>query len=78
MHMSGTSSLVLGRAYYEKQSSQSKTNNGVGSAYGDGSEINMTPYKTLLYDSDYMDTPVKTGEKTFKVCENDKLSKTDL
>ncbi|MEQ6389978.1 spore germination protein [Bacillaceae bacterium S4-13-58] len=55
LHMFGTSSLVVGKATYEDLSSQSKTTNGVGSAYGDGSYINMSPYKSSVNDPDYID-----------------------
>ena len=48
--LSGTSSLVIGRGKLEKFSSQSKTTNGVGSAYGDGSYINMSPYHSPVND----------------------------
>lgn len=60
MHISGTSSLIVGNTYFEKQSSHSKTNNGVGSAYGDEAEIEMMPYKANLYDGDYLDNPQVT------------------
>lgn len=63
MHMSGTSPMVIGRSRYEKQSSHSKTNNGVGSAYGDESDINMIPFKTELSDNNIKDNTVdKRGE----------------
>jgi hypothetical protein len=50
--LSGTSSLVIGKGNYEDLSSQSKTTNGVGSAYGDGSYINMSPYQSPVNDPD--------------------------
>jgi hypothetical protein len=56
-HLSGTSSLVVGKSNYTNLNSKSKTNNGVGNAYGDGSNINMSPYKPIINDNDVMDTP---------------------
>lgn len=53
--MSGTSSLVVGKGNFEELSSQSKTTNGVGSAYGDGSYINMSPYQSPVNDPDLHD-----------------------
>ncbi|MFC4321536.1 hypothetical protein [Litchfieldia salsa] len=50
--LSGTSSLVVGKGYYEDLSSSAKTTNGVGSAYGDGSYINMSPYQSPVNDPD--------------------------
>ncbi|WP_338083668.1 hypothetical protein [Bacillus mesophilus] len=50
--LAGTSSLVIGKGYYEDLSSHSKTTNGVGSAYGDGSYINMSPYQSPVNDPD--------------------------
>ncbi|KKB34245.1 spore germination protein [Bacillus thermotolerans] len=52
MQISGTSSLVVGTAEYKAPASQSKTTNGVGSAYGDGSNIHMRPYQSPVNDSD--------------------------
>lgn len=65
MHMSGTSSLVIGRATYDEVSSESKTINGVGNAYGDGSCINMSPYKSTINDSDGIDKISGDNDKTF-------------
>ncbi len=48
--ISGTSSLVIGQSTYEHLSSESSTTNGVGSAYGDDSYINMTPYQSPVND----------------------------
>lgn len=62
MHMSGTASLVIGRSQYEKQSNHSKTNNGLGSTYGDNCENNLKPYKSVLYDKDAVDNPVEKDE----------------
>ncbi|WP_186576655.1 hypothetical protein [Aquibacillus kalidii] len=58
-HLSGTSSLVIGKSSFEGVSSNSKTNNGVGSAYGDGSNINMSPYNSPLHDPDQYDIPIQ-------------------
>lgn len=51
--MSGTSALVVGKGNFKELSSQSKTTNGVGSAYGDGSYINMSPYQSPVNDPDF-------------------------
>jgi hypothetical protein len=70
MSMSGTSSLVVGEGYFNKQTSHSKTNNGVGNAYGDQSEIHMTPYKSILHDSNTTDFPskiTKTDNNTYSL-----------
>jgi hypothetical protein len=56
IHISGTSTLVVGKGQFEKLSSSSKTNNGVGSAYGDGSNITMSPYQSPIYDGDFIDS----------------------
>lgn len=53
--ITSTSSLVVGKGSYEQLSSQSKTTNGVGSAYGDGSYINMSPYQSSVNDPDTID-----------------------
>ncbi|WP_420063841.1 spore germination protein [Metabacillus litoralis] len=50
--IAGTSSLVVGKGYYHELTSQTKTTNGVGSAYGDGSYINMSPYQSQVNDPD--------------------------
>lgn len=52
MQMSGTSTLVVGEGYFNKQINNSKTNNGVGNAYGDDSNIHMTPFKSVLCDNE--------------------------
>lgn len=54
--IASTSSLVVGKGSYEQLSSQSKTTNGVGSAYGDGSYINMSPHHSSVNDPDIIDT----------------------
>ncbi len=59
MHVSGTGTLVVGTAYFGKQPSHSKTNNGVGSAYGDGSVIEMMPYQSQICDCDLVDNPAE-------------------
>lgn len=41
---------MVGKAKFEDLSSESKTTNGVGSAYGDGSYINMSPYQSPVND----------------------------
>lgn len=56
--MSGTSSLTVGKAFFQDLSSQSKTTNGVGSAYGDGSYITMSPYQSSVNDPDIVDKVV--------------------
>ncbi len=43
---------MVGKGYYEDLTSMSKTTNGVGSAYGDGSYINMSPYQSQVNDPD--------------------------
>jgi hypothetical protein len=53
--MGGSSSLVLGKSSSKNVSSHEKTNNGVGSAYGDGSFINMSPQHSKLSDGDIVD-----------------------
>ncbi|MRH43207.1 hypothetical protein GH741_11000 [Aquibacillus halophilus] len=55
-NISGTSSLVVGKGNFNNSSSQSKTTNGVGNAYGDGSYMNMSPYKSAVNDPDIIDT----------------------
>jgi hypothetical protein len=70
-HISGTSSLILGKGNFEKQSSHSKTNNGVGSAYGDGSYINMSPKNSTLYDGDYIDAYTDKEKEIIKEYEQD-------
>ena len=50
--IAGTSYLVVGKGYYHELTSQTKTTNGVGSAYGDGSYINMSPYQSQVNDPD--------------------------
>jgi len=65
MHMSGTSSLVIGRATYDEISSESKTINGVGNAYGDGSCINMSPYKSTINEGDGINRVGGDNDKTY-------------
>ncbi len=48
--MSGTSSLVVGKGNFSGSVSTSSTTNGVGNAYGDGSNIQMSPYQSSLHD----------------------------
>ncbi|TXC85983.1 hypothetical protein FS935_18180 [Metabacillus litoralis] len=62
--IASTSSLVVGKGNFEQLSSQSKTTNGVGSAYGDGSYINMSPYQSSVNDPDTIDTTKNTVQKS--------------
>jgi len=64
---------VIGEATYDQLSSESSTTNGVGSAYGDGSYINMNPYQSPVNDPNTLkekQTPlsshphIKTERKT--------------
>ncbi|UFU00551.1 spore germination protein [Radiobacillus kanasensis] len=55
-HISGTSSLIIGKSTLSDMNSESKTNNGIGSAYGDGSNINMSSRKSAIYDQDQLDS----------------------
>ncbi|WP_158633951.1 spore germination protein [Radiobacillus deserti] len=55
-HISGTSSLIIGRGTQSELKSESKTNNGIGSAYGDGSNINMSSRKSAIYDQEQLDS----------------------
>ncbi|MBM7603016.1 hypothetical protein JOC75_000986 [Metabacillus crassostreae] len=62
--IASTSSLVVGKGSYEQLSSQSKTTNGVGSAYGDGSYINMSPQNSSVNDPDIIDTSKNTVQQS--------------
>lgn len=66
--VSGTASVVIGNGSYNKQSSQSKVNNGVGNAYGDHSDIQMSPYQPTLNDADIYDS--NTDKRSIKKTSN--------
>jgi hypothetical protein len=70
-HMSGTSTLVIGKAQLEELTSHSKTTNGVGSAYGDGSHINMSPYQSPVNDPDVMDAAGHTINQLAELMKSD-------
>ncbi|MCI3919243.1 spore germination protein [Paenibacillus sp. TRM 82003] len=57
--VSGTSSINVGRAVMTDLSSHSKTTNGVGNAYGDGSNIEMSPSHSSVNDSDIVDAVIQ-------------------
>lgn len=61
--MDGTSSVVIGKASFQDVQSNSKTTNGVGSAYGDGSYINMSPYQSAVNDPDMLDMKFKNDNQ---------------
>lgn len=61
-HLTGTASLIVGKGSFENVSSHSKTNNGVGNAYGDGSNINMSPHHSRLSDPDKNDLLSKQSQ----------------
>ncbi|MFC4556858.1 hypothetical protein ACFO3D_01390 [Virgibacillus kekensis] len=55
-NISGTSSFIIGKGEQSDFSSQSKSNNGIGTVYGDGSDINMSPDHLTLNDPDLLDS----------------------
>jgi hypothetical protein len=44
--------LLVGKGNFEDITNESKTINGVGNAYGDGSNINMSPQYSSVLDPD--------------------------
>jgi hypothetical protein len=76
-HVSGTSVFFIGKGKFKNLSSHSKTNNGVGNAYGDGSYINMSPYQSTLNDSDTNDAVTKKDKYVNKTYEFDEESPLD-
>ncbi|MFZ3579865.1 hypothetical protein [Virgibacillus sp. DJP39] len=56
LQISGTSAFIIGKGELSDFSSESKTNNGVGNAYGDGSDIEMRPDNLILNDPEFIES----------------------